>query len=238
MSANPGFLEGHAVRRYDGDLAKINLMALEMGGLVIEQCRDALAALRTGDSALAERVLKREDEVDALELELDDNLWWLIGQRSPVGRDLRLVVAVSKAVTDLERVGDEASRVARSALAILKDPPAKRPSGKLLYEVQTMGRLALGILHDAVALYDSFDAEQAEALLKRDVELDDAFQACLRRTSTFLMEEPRNVGHVVSVVLMTKALERVGDHSRNLAEYVIFLVRGRDIRHPHARGQA
>jgi len=213
-------------------------MVLEMGGLVIEQCRDALAALRTGDAALAAKVLEREDRVDALELELDENIWWLVGQRAPVGRDLRVVVAVSKAVTDLERVGDEAARVARSTQAILAAGPEHRPSGKLLRDVQTMGRLATGFLQDAVSLYDSFDAARAEVFLTRDVELDDEFQASLRRVSTFLMEDARNVGHVVSVVLMTKAFERIGDHARNLSEYVVYLVRGRDVRHPHARAQA
>ena len=238
MSASQQYLEGHTVRRYDGELTNLNLMVLEMGGLVIEQCRDALAALRTGDAALAAKVLEREDRVDALELELDDNIWWLVGQRGPVGRDLRVVVAVSKAVTDLERVGDEAARVARSTQIILGHERERRPSGKLLRDVQTMGRLALGILQDAVTLYDSFDAEKAEALVRRDVELDDEYQACLRRVSTFLMEDARNVGHVVSVVLMTKAFERIGDHARNLSEYLIYLIRGRDVRHPHARGQA
>jgi len=237
MSATPGYLEGHTVRRYDGDLTNLNLMVLEMGGLVIEQCRDALSALRTGNAELAARVLEREDRVDALELELDDNIWWLVGKRAPVGRDLRVVVAVSKAVTDLERVGDEAARVARTTQFMLGQDPHRRPSGKLLHDVQTMGRLAIGFLQDAVALYDGFDADKAEQLLHRDVELDDEFQASLRRGSTFLMEDARNVGHVVSVVLMTKAFERIGDHARNLAEYLIYLIRGRDIRHPHARAQ-
>lgn len=238
LSASRQYLEGHTVRRYDGDLTNLNLMVLEMGGLVIEQCRDALAALRKGDAELAARVLEREDRVDQLELELDDNIWWLVGQRAPVGRDLRLVVAVSKAVTDLERVGDEAARVARATQAILAQSPERRPGGKLLHDVQTMGRLALGYLQDAVTLYDSFDADKADVLITRDVELDDEFQASLRRVSTFLMEDARNVGHVVSVVLMTKAFERIGDHARNLSEYLIYLIRGRDVRHPHARGEA
>jgi phosphate transport system protein len=239
MSASTNYLEGHTVRRYDGDLTNLNLMVLEMGGLAVEQCRLALEALRTADAALAARVLAREDQVDALELELDDNLWWLVGQRAPVGRDLRAVVAVSKAVTDLERVGDEAARIARSVRSIFGDErERRRPSIKLLRDVQAMGRLALKYVEEAVALYDNFDADKAQALIARDGELDEEFQASLRRVSTFLLEDARNVGHVVEVVLMTKALERVGDHARNLAEYVVYLIGGKDIRHPHARTQA
>ena len=238
MSASTNYLEGHTVRRYDGDLTNLNLMVLEMGGLAIAQCREALEALRTGDAALATRVLEREDQVDALELELDDNIWWLVGQRGPVGRDLRAVVAVSKAVTDLERVGDEAARIARSVRTIFGDErERRRPGSKIIRDVQAMGRLALKYLEEAVALYDDFDADKAQALIERDGELDDEFQASLRRVSTFLLEDARNVGHVVEVVLMTKALERVGDHARNLAEYVVYLIGGKDIRHPHARAQ-
>jgi phosphate transport system protein len=239
MSTSTNYLEGHTVRRYDGDLTNLNLMVLEMGGLAIEQVRDALDALQNGDAALAARVLEREDQVDALELELDDNIWWLLGQRAPVGRDLRAVVAVSKAVTDLERVGDEAARIARSVKTVFGDAQERRrPGSKLIRDVQTMGRLALKYVEEAVALYDNFDADKAQALIARDGELDDEFAASLRRVSTFLLEDARNVGHVVEVVLMTKALERVGDHARNLAEYVIYLIGGKDIRHPHARVQA
>jgi len=239
MSSSAEYLEGHIVRRYDGELTNLNLMVLEMGGLAIAQCREALAALQAGNVDLARQVLAREDQVDALELELDENIWWLVGQRAPVGRDLRVVVAVSKAVTDLERVGDEAARIARSVKAIYGDArERRRPGDKLLRDVQSMGRIALKVLEEALALYDNFDADKARALIERDRELDEEFAASLRRVSTFLLEDARNVGHVVEVVMMAKALERIGDHARNLAEYVVYLIGGTDIRHPHARAQA
>jgi phosphate transport system protein len=238
MTTSTNFLEGHTIRRYDGELTNLNLMVLEMGGLAAEQVREALAALREGEVGLAKHVLEREDQVDALELELDENIWWLVGQRGPVGRDLRLVVAASKAVTDLERIGDEAARIARSVITIFGDErERRRPSVKLLRDVQRMGQAALKYLREAVALYDNFDADKARVLIARDRELDDEFAACLRRLSTFLLEDARNVGNVVEVVVMAKALERVGDHARNLAEYVVYLIGGEDIRHPHARLQ-
>ncbi|MCZ7564390.1 MAG: phosphate signaling complex protein PhoU [Burkholderiales bacterium] len=223
-------LEGHTVRRYDGELNTLHLLVLEMGGLVLEQCREALEALKSGDLETVRRVLTRESQVDALELKLDDNVWWVVGRRGPVARDLRVVMAFAKAVADLERIGDEAVRIAHTTLAVYDDE-VRRPSRKLLRDVQTMGRLAVGMLQDAVALYDTFDLAGAESLVQRHHELDAEFQSSLRRLSTFILEDARNVGHAINAVLLVKALERIGDHARNLAEYVIYLVRGEDVRH-------
>jgi phosphate transport system protein len=229
-------LEGHTVRRYDGELNSLHLLVLEMGGLVLDQCRLALDALKTGDLDSARKVLARENQVDALELRLDDNVWWVVGRRGPVARDLRVVMSFSKAVTDLERIGDEAVRIAHTTLAVYDDE-VRRPSRKLMRDVQTMGKLAIGMLQDAISLYDTFDLEVAEGLLRRHSELDTEFQSSLRRLSTFILEDARNVGHAINTVLLVKALERIGDHARNLAEYVIYLIRGEDTRHPEARQQ-
>jgi len=228
------FLEGHTVHRYDGELNTLHLLVLEMGGLVISQCQDALDALKTGGLELSRQVLAREPRVDALELKLDDSVWWTVGRRGPVARDLRVVMAFSKAVTDLERIGDEAARIAQTTLAIYDDE-IRRPSRKLLRDVHTMGKIAMGMLRDAIALFDTFDHHSAEALLQRHTELDVEFQSSLRRLSTFILEDARNVGHAINAVLLVKAVERIGDHARNLAEYVIYLVRGEDVRHGGAR---
>jgi len=227
-------LEGHTVRRYDGELNTLHLLVLEMGGLVLDQCKLALESLRTGDLEAARLVLAREAQVDALELKLDDNVWWVVGRRGPIARDLRVVMAFSKAITDLERIGDEAARMANTTLSVYDDE-VRRPSRKLLRDVHTMGRIAIGMLQDAIALYDSFDLTSAEALLRRHAELDVEFQSSLRRLSTFILEDARNVGHAINAVLLVKAVERIGDHARNLAEYIIYLVRGEDVRHPGAR---
>jgi phosphate transport system protein len=229
-------LEGHTVRRYDGELNSLHLLVLEMGGLVLDQCRLALDALKTGDLDATRRVLARETQVDALELKLDDNVWWVVGRRGPVARDLRVVMAFSKAVTDLERIGDEAVRIAHTTVAVYDDE-VRRPSRKLMRDVQTMGKLAIGMLQDAVSLYDTFDLNVAEGLLRRHAELDMEFQSSLRRLSTFILEDARNVGHAINTVLLVKALERIGDHARNLAEYIIYLVRGEDVRHLETRQQ-
>lgn len=228
------FLEGHTVKRYDGELNYLHLLVLEMGGLVLQQCRLALDAFKAGEIDLAREVIRRESEVDALELRLDDDVWWEVGRRGPVARDLRAVMAFSKAVTDLERIGDEAARIAHITVEICgKEAP--QPSPRLMRDVHTMGKLAVGMLQEAVKLFDSFDVEAARMLLGRNAELDAEFQSSLRRISTFILEDARNVGHAVSAVVLVKSLERIGDHARNLAEYLIYLVRGEDVRHPEAR---
>lgn len=225
-----GLLEGHTVRHYDGELNHLHLLVLEMGGLVLDQCDKALAALEDEDPDVAREIVRRERDVDALEQKLDSDVWWEVGRRSPVARDLRAVMAFSKAATELERVGDEATRIAHTCIALYAGEAA-RPSARLLRDVHVMGRLANGLLRDAVGLFDSLDASQAQALLARHPELDAEFQSCLRRVSTFILEDARNVGHAVNTVLLVKAFERIGDQARNLAEYIVYLVRGEDVRH-------
>lgn len=227
----PDFLEGHTVTHYDGELNHLHMLVLEMGGLVLDQCNQALLALENEESDRAQHVIRREHEVDALELKLDSEIWWEIGRRNPVARDLRAVMAFSKAATDLERVGDEATRIAHTCLSIFNDE-APRPRQSLMRDVYVMGRLAIAMLRDALALLDSLDARAAEALLDRHSELDNEFQSSLRRTSTFILEDARNVGHAISTVALVRAFERIGDHARNLAEYIVYLVRGEDVRHP------
>jgi phosphate transport system protein len=221
--------EGHTVRRYDGELNTLHLLVLEMGGLVVDQCQLAIESLKTGNLEGTRRVLARETEVDGLESKLDEEIWSVVSRRAPVARDLRVVMAFSKAATDLERIGDEAARIAGTTLAVYDDE-IRRPSRKLMRDVQTMGKLALGMLRDAVALYDSFDLPLADSLIRRHGDLDAEFQSSLRRLSTFILEDARNVGNAINVVLLVKALERIGDQARNLAEYVIYLVRGEDVR--------
>jgi phosphate transport system protein len=130
MGTSTDYLEGHSVRRYDGELTNLNLMVLEMGGLAVQLCRDVLDALRANDARLAAGVLEREDRVDALELELDDNIWWLVGQRAPVGRDLRVVVAVAKAVTDRERIGDHARNLAEYIVYLVGGTDIRHPHAR------------------------------------------------------------------------------------------------------------
>jgi phosphate transport system protein len=224
-------MEGHTVRRYDGELSSLHLLVLEMGGLVIDQTRRVMDALRNKDPKTAREVIEREAQVDALELKADDEIVSLLARRGPMARDLRIVVALSKTVTDLERVGDEAARIAYVITSIYEGSKSG-PSKALLRDVRAMGKLALQKLQDGLEVIDTLDDRKAETLLDADAELDEEFQASLRRLTTFVLEDARNVGHAINITLVLKALDRIGEHAGNLAEYVVFLVRGQNVRHP------
>lgn len=223
-------LEGHTLQRYDGELNNLHMRVLEMGSLVLNQFRQALQALREQDPVVAQQVLEREHDVDRLELESDEDVITVIAKRGPVAGDLRVIMAISKAITDLERIGDEAARIA-GLITLIYDKERNLPSPQLLRDVVTMGGLALEMLQEALESFDTLDADRAQALACRQNELDVEFQSSLRRLATFLLEDARNVGHAIHTVLMIKAIERIGDHARNLSEYVIYMVSGQDIRH-------
>jgi len=223
-------LEGHTVHRYDGELNNLHLRVLEMGGLVLDQGRHAMQALQSSDLSAANRVLEREYDVDKLEVEIDDDAITVVAKRAPVARDLRVIMSISKTITDLERIGDEAARIAHIAKGMFESERSL-PGGHLMRDVLNMGQLAVQMLEEALASFDALNATQARALVCRDNDLDMEFQSSLRRLATFLLEDARNVGHAIHIVLLIKAIERIGDHARNIAEYVIYMVQGQDVRH-------
>lgn len=223
-------MEGHTVHSYDTELNDLHVHVLGMGGLVMNQVEKALQVLLAKDMQGARQVIAREPEVDALEVEVDEQVVSVIARRSPVARDLRTLVCFSKIVTDLERVGDEAARIAALALHIY-DNESSQPSDLLVRDINGMGKLALVMLRQALEALDKMDAEKAMELARGQTELDAEFRSSMRRLATFVMEDARNVGHAINVVLTIKALERIGDYSKNMAEYVIYLVSGQDIRH-------
>lgn len=222
--------EGHTFLRYDGELNNLHLRVLEMGGLALNQLELALRALHDKDFSLVRRVMQRDQEVDDLEVGTDDEIVKILAKRCPVGGDLRMVISAAKSVTDLERIGDEACRIANLVLRTY-DNESSDPNGQLLRDVSTMGRSVRSMLQEALDVYDTDDLERAKILVKTHVDLEDAFQDGLRRLLTYVMEDSRNIGHAISIVLMAKSLERIGEHAQNLAEYVIYRVSGEDIRH-------
>lgn len=222
-------LEGHADNRYDGELNEIHLLMLEMGGLALNQSQLAMRSLIDRDTDAAQEVLTRESRVDALEVKADEQILDVIGRRGPVARDLRVVMAFSKAVKDLERIGDEAARIAKVTLYFNRES-GSHPSKSQVRDIYTMGELAISVLGRSLEAFDDLDAERATRLLSKSEELEVEFQSALRRLTTFVLEDARNVGHVVNITLVIKSLERIGQLAVNLAEYVVYLVSGLDVR--------
>jgi phosphate transport system protein len=229
--------EGHTVKRYDGELGRLHSLILEMGGLVIHQLEQAIAALQMKDFSVAREIIAGDRAVDDLEVKIDDEVFHLLARRQPMARDLRMILVVSKAVTDLERVGDGAKKIGALALH-LYDSDGNEPNHGMLRDVATMGKLATTMLRDALDAFDRCDLERSIMVAQQQNEADEEFEAALRRLTTFVLEDARNVGYLVSVVLILKALERVCGHAQNLCEYCVYLVKGKDVRHTDLSGLA
>lgn len=228
-------LEGHADQRFDGELHALHLNVLEMGSLALDQSRVALQALMGLNKDLAKKVLDREPTVDSMEDRIDNSIVDLMTKRGPVSRDLRITIAFSKIVVDLERIGDEAAKIAL-IVESLSDENQPKPAKNQMRDISNMGKLALGMLDTAMKSLSELDAELAETLLNTDQDLDMEFQSSLRHLTTFVLEDARNLGHTINITLMLKSLERLGAHAGNIAEYVIYLVYGINVRDERRSG--
>lgn len=222
-------LEGHADLGYDSDLNQLHILIMEIRGLVMDQTRLAVQSFKPKDAKSAETVIDHEHELDRMEVDLDDRIVSLISCRGPIARNLRITKAFSKIITDLERAGDEAARIATQTIAATNHSRTS-PSKELVRDITLMGKLALNSLEKAMKAFDLFNPKLAAELLQDDQEMNSEFKSSLRRLTTFVLEDARNVGHVVDITLTIKSLERVGDYAQNIAEYVIYLVNGIDVR--------
>jgi phosphate transport system protein len=220
----------HTVKSYDQELSDLNALVLRMGGLVQEQIERAVKALRESDVSLARDGIARDHVVNFMDVQADERSVNLLARRQPMGRDLRTIMSLEKTVTDLERIGDEAERIARMTIHLVESG-RPQPSPKLLRDTYGMVKIASHMLKEVLDALARLDVDLALQVAKGDAELDGEFQSALRRLATFLMEDSRNVGHVISVTLILKSIERIGDHAKNIAEYVVFLVKGKDVRH-------
>jgi len=218
----------HSSKQYDMDLEAIRSKVLQMGGMVENQLNDALVSFRTGDIELADRVIKSDENVNRLEVTLDDTCSHLIVKRQPAANDLRTVMATIKVITDLERIGDEATKIARAT----KNLQERSIASINHYEtVRIIASSAAGMLHDALDAYARLDEKQATKLIAQDAEVDHEFRSIMRTLITFMMEDPRTISTALDTLWVAKAIERIGDHAKNIAEYVIYVVEGKDIRH-------
>jgi phosphate transport system protein len=228
MSNNKDQVYGdHISERFNNELLELKTRFLEMGGLVEAQIGSAVQALTANDSVLAEQVRAGDRGVDQMEIGIDEEAILIIARRQPAARDLRLVIAVIKMVVDLERVGDEAKKIAKLALKLEEE--GQTSLGYV--EVRHIGNHVHAMLHDSLDAFARLDAEQALQVMKEDKRVDEEYQAAARTLLTHMMEDTRNISRCMSIMWVLRALERVGDHACNIAENVIFMVKGEDVRH-------
>ena len=218
----------HSSKQYDQELEAIRSKVLLMGGMVETQFDAALECFRVGDVERAERVIAEDQAVNQLEVSLDDACSHLIVRRQPTANDLRTVMATIKVITDLERIGDEATKVAR----IAKGLHERGPSSFNHYDmIRTISKATCDLLHDALDAFARLDGKQALQLIAADEVVDHEFRTIMRTLVTFMMEDPRTISNALDTLWVAKAIDRIGDHAKNIAEYVIYVVEGRDIRH-------
>ncbi len=219
----------HISKQYDQDLETIRSRMMHMGGLVESQIRAAVDGYLDGDIERIETVIAGDARVNELEIAIDNDLGQIIVRRQPAASDLRLILAVSKAVTDLERIGDEATKIARMAREIHSSGPAS--PGLRIRGIQHVSEISLGMLRKSLDAFARLDAAAAARVIAEDRAIDEEFRSILRQLITFMMEDPRTISTSLNIVWVAKAFERIGDHAKNIAEYVIYIVKGRDVRH-------
>ncbi len=219
--------ENHIASVFDEELEEIRSDLMNMGGQVEQQLEDAVRAICDADSQLAEQVIQRDGKVDKMELAIDEACVLVIARRQPAASDLRLVVAVTRAVADLERIGDEAKKIAKHALELTESGPS--PMGYT--EVRHLAQSVSQILRNSLDAFARFDADAALVTLEQDKQIDMDYKTALRELVTYMMEDPRSIGRVMSIMWVVRSLERIGDHAKNLCEQVVFIVKGKDIRH-------
>ncbi len=220
----------HISSQFDAELSSVSAQVLEMGGMVEAQVSQAIYALVNLSAETAQQVMEQEARVNRMEVEIDGDLSAIIARRQPTARDLRLLIAVSKSIANLERVGDEATRIARVVTRLVDNGVSSRlrlPLGDLQFEAE----LATAQLRKALDAFARLDTTQALEVLKQDDQIDQEFDGLMRKLITYMMEDPRTISASLDLVFVAKAIERVGDHAKNLAEAIIYVVKGTDVRH-------
>ena len=218
----------HLSTQYDAELSGISNQVMQMGGLAEAQVAQAVYALSRLSSETSEQVLLQEARLNQMEMDIDRDISAIIARRQPTARDLRLLVAISRMIANLERVGDEAARIARTVKRLIDSSISSRlPISDLEYESD----LAIAQLRKALDAFARLDIARAHEVLRQDEEIDQEFEGLMRKLITFMMEDPRTISTCIDLVFVAKAIERVGDHAKNLAEVTIYVANGADVRH-------
>lgn len=221
-------LDQHISRQFNADLEHLRTQLLEMGGLVEDQIVNAIKAIETVDGELAEQVMKREEEVDKREVSLDQECAAILARRQPAASDLRLVLMVTKATRDLERMGDEANAIAKMAIALNKEGG---DAGRGYVELRHLASNVVELVNIALDSFARYDLQSAIRVVRDDRHIDTEYKSAIREMITYMMEDPRCITRVMNIMWALRSLERIGDHARNIAEHVIYLVHGTDVRH-------
>ncbi|OUR60278.1 phosphate transport system regulatory protein PhoU [Colwellia sp. 39_35_sub15_T18] len=224
-------LDKHISRRFNEELEQVRTLVMNMGALVEQQVNDGLSAVLNADSALATKVIERDQEVNSMELEIDEYCTQILARRQPAASDLRLLVSVLKSITDLERMGDEAVKFGRNAIKLARDNFAEEEGSRPLVELRHLGKHVSETLHNALIAYAEMDVAAALEIIKNDQIIDEEFDNISRLLVTKMMENPREIKNALRVTWCARALERIGDHTTNLCEYIVYLVEGKDVRH-------
>ena len=218
----------HISQQFDEEMEALRNQVLKMGGLVEQQIKGAIEALQDTNAQGAEKIILRDHKVNALEVAIDEACTQILARRQPAASDLRMVIAVIKTITDLERIGDEAERIAIMALNLAEDDAGfhSRYAG-----IRHLGDQVKSMVHDVLDAYARLDVDAAIQVVRDDENADREYQDLIRMLITYMMEDPRTISEVLDVIWAARALERIGDHAKNIAEYVIYMVKGKDIRH-------
>ena len=218
----------HLSSQFDSELSTVSSRVMEMGGLVESQIRTAVYALAQFSVESADQVFELETRVNAMEVDIDRELSSIIARRQPTARDLRLLIAISKTTANLERAGDEAEKIARMVKSIISSGAARALPAS---ELRVAADLASGLLRKALDAFARLDVNMAVSILKEDDAIDREFDGFVRKLITYMMEDPRTISASLDLLFLAKAIERIGDHSKNIAELIIYLVEGKDVRH-------
>jgi phosphate transport system protein len=218
----------HISKQFDTELEAIRANVLQMGGLVERQIKNAIDSLVSGDVAMMTQVIAEDHRVNAMEVKIDEACSQVIARRQPTAGDLRLIMTVVKTITDLERIGDEAEKIARMAKMLSQKHGLAIPR---YHEIKHTSEIAVDMLRKALDAFARLDVVMAAQVVRQDEQVDTEFQAIMRYLITFMMEDPRTISTSLEILFVAKAIERIGDHAQNIAEYVIYMVKGRDVRH-------
>jgi phosphate transport system protein len=218
----------HTSKQFDAELEAVRSRVLQMGGLVESQIRLAVESLISGDVELMNRVIEDDHRVNAMEVEIDESCNHILVRRQPAAGDLRMIMTVIKTITDLERIGDEAEKIARMAKLLSQKENLRHPRYN---QIKSASEIALDMLRKSLDSFARLDLSAAAQVVRQDEQVDEEFRSIMRYLITFMMEDPRTISTSLEILFVAKAIERIGDHAKNMCEYVVYMVKGRDVRH-------